>query len=99
MVVTERNRDGELAVSGNLDLTHDRDVAVERLAEVPRHASMLAEVLIAVAGADVSTAGAGEAAIRTEGQRDAVLPGEDRTAAGDVNGAGRVSGPAAVAMP
>ncbi len=56
----------------------------------------LAEVLKAVAGADVAAGGAGEAAVGSEGERGVALPGEEAALAGDVDGAGGVAGAAAV---
>ena len=59
VAVAERDGDRELASAGDVDLAHDGDVAVERLAEVPGHALVVAEVLIAVTGADIAATGCG----------------------------------------
>ena len=60
VAVAERDGDGELAAFGDVDLAHQREVAVHGLAEVPGHAHVRAEVLVAVARAHISAAGAGE---------------------------------------
>ena len=59
VAVAERDGDGELAVRGDVDLAHDGDVAVERLAELPVHLHVGGEVLVAVAGADVAAGRSG----------------------------------------
>src|SRR5271163_3638746 len=75
VAIAKRDGDGELAILRDVDLAHHRDVAIERLTEAPGHVHMRAEVLIAVAGADVAGARTREAAVGAEGQRDVVLPG------------------------
>ena len=84
VAVTKRNRDGELASFGDIDLAHEGDVAVERATKVPGHAQMRGEIRVAVAGADIAATGAGEAAVGTEGEGDVVLPGKDAAVTGDV---------------
>src|SRR5580658_2556097 len=91
MAVTERDSNGELAVAGDAYLAHDGDVAVERLAEVPGHSLMLAEVLITVTCTDEAAAGAIEATVGAEGERDAILPGEDSAMACHIDGPGGVA--------
>ena len=98
MAVAEADGDGELAAMSDVDLSHDGDVAVERLAELPVHGHVGGEVLKAVAGADVAAGGAGESATDAHGEREVALPGEQAALAGDLDGAAGVARAAAVEM-
>src|SRR5581483_7669952 len=98
VVVAERDGDGEVAHAGDVDLAHDGDVAVQSLTEVPGHLLVLREVLIAVTRSDIAATAAREAAAAAERKRDAVLPGEDRAPACDIDRAGGVAGAAAIQM-
>jgi len=85
MAVAERDGDGELAGFRDIDLAHDGEISVERLSEVPGHFAVGDDVLIAIAGADVTAAGARESAVGSEGERNIVLPCHDAAAAGDAD--------------
>jgi hypothetical protein len=52
--VSEGDRNGELTVRRNIDLPHYSDITVQRLAKLPSHLHVGAQVLIAVAGPDVA---------------------------------------------
>ncbi len=98
VAVAECDGDGELAIFGDVDLAHQSEVAVKRLTEVPGHAHVRGEILKAVAGADVAATGAGETAIRTERQRDVVLPRENAALPGDAERTCRVAVTASIEM-
>ncbi len=94
--MAERYGDGELTIALHIDLTHQRQIAVQSLAEIPGHAHVGSEVLIAIAFADVAAAGATESAARTETKGDAVLPGKNATRAGNLHRARVIPGAATV---
>ena len=52
VTLAESDADGELAMILAGDFTHDGDVAVEGLAELPVHLLVVAEILVAVALSD-----------------------------------------------
>ena len=95
MAIAKRDRQGELAVARHVDLAHHGDVAVQRLAELPVHRHVVAQVLIAVARADKPAGRAGESAARAHRQRDVALPRQQTSLARDLDRARRVARAAA----
>ncbi len=98
VTVSQRDRNRELAVFGYINLTHQSDVAVQRLPEVPLHTHMRGEVLVPIARAHIAAARAREAAVSTERQRHIILPREDAAVPRDVERARRIPCSPAIQM-
>ena len=83
VAVAKCNGDGELAIAGDVNLTHDGDVAIDCLAELPVHRHVGREILEAVAGANKAAGGTGEAAVDAQSKRGSTLPAENCTLPGN----------------
>ena len=64
----------KLAVQVDIDLAGQRNIAIERGAELPIHVEVVHHVLPAVAPAHVATTGTTKSAVCRHDEREAVLP-------------------------
>ena len=67
--IAKPDRNRELAVRRNIDLAHHRDISIQRLAELPGHLHVRAQILIAVARPHIPARRPAEPAARSHRQR------------------------------
>src|SRR4051794_38471787 len=96
MAFTKGDGYSELPVTGDIDLAHKGDVAVEGLTELPVHPHVLDKILVTIRRADKTAGGTGKSTACAHGQRSPVTPREQGSLPGNLNRAARIVRPAAL---
>jgi len=100
MAVAETDGDAEVQRMAVVDLSGERNIAVERGPEFPVHGEIVVQILPAIALADITATGAAESAIGNHGNRGAArfvgLPGQQRLLACKIDNAARIPHAAAI---